>query len=124
MMFQGDFGGILDLGWRAAHDRAKPGRSHGRRRPNLALAANLGSGNRGVMLDDAANRRRRQQEGAPLLRRRRILPVLAEQLEVEVERVERILHLVRDAGGDVPEADIRQKLTELRATAHEQITAE
>ena len=51
--------------------------------------------------------------------------VLADLEEPGIEDIMRkVMRNICDHGGDVPEADVRQKLTELRATAHKQITAE
>ena len=64
MVFQRDFGGVLDLLGRAAHHGGKAGGRHGGGRAHLALTADLGAGDRGVRLDDAADCRRGQQEVA------------------------------------------------------------
>ena len=51
--------------------------------------------------------------------------VLADLEEPGVEDIMRkVIKDINDRGADVSEADVRQKLTELRVTAFEQITAE
>ena len=51
--------------------------------------------------------------------------VLADLEEPGVEDMMRkVMKDISDRGADVPEADVRQKLTDLHATAYEQMTAE
>ena len=62
MMFQRDLGGVLDLLWRAAHNRTKTGRGHGRCTANLGLAPGFGTRNRGVEFYQTTDGGCRQQE--------------------------------------------------------------
>ena len=64
VVLERDLGGVLDLGVRAAERAAEPGGGHGGGGADLALAADLGAGDRGVGLDDAADCGRGQQEVA------------------------------------------------------------
>jgi hypothetical protein len=78
MMLERDLGGVLDLGRRTAEHGAKARRRHGRGRPHLPLAADLGARDRGIVLDESADGRRGQQESrVPLAVRLRMefLPV-------------------------------------------------
>ncbi len=61
MVFQGDFGGVLDLLRATAHHGRQTRGRHGRGRAHLALTADFGAGDRGIMLDDAADRGGGQQ---------------------------------------------------------------
>ena len=64
MMLERDLGGVLDLRIGRAERRRKPRRRHRRGGADLALAADLGARDRGVVLDDAADRRGDEQERA------------------------------------------------------------
>ena len=62
MMLKRDLGGVFDLLRRAAEHGAEACRRHGCRRPNFALTAGFGTGNRGVVLDQPADGRGSEQE--------------------------------------------------------------
>ena len=64
MVLERDLGGVLDLRVGGAERGGEPRRGHGGSRADLALAADLGAGDRGVVLDDAADRRGDEQERA------------------------------------------------------------
>ena len=57
-----DLGGVLDLLRGAAEHLGQPGRRHRAGRADLALAADLGAGDRRVLLEQHADRAGRQQE--------------------------------------------------------------
>ena len=67
MVFKAHFGRILDLGRAASKEHAGGGRRHGAGHAHLALAADLGAGDGGVLLDDIAHDTGRSQRVADLL---------------------------------------------------------
>lgn len=62
MMLKRDLGGVFDLLRRAAEHGTEACRRHSCRRPNFALTAGFGTGNRGVVLDQPADGRGSEQE--------------------------------------------------------------
>ena len=64
MMLKRNLGGILHLLVRSPQRRTEARRRHGRGRTHLSLAADLGTRDRGVMLDDGANGRGGEEKGA------------------------------------------------------------
>ena len=66
VVFKRDLGGVFHLFGRTAHHRAKPGSGHRRGRPDLGLAAAFRTGDRSVVLAQAADGGGGQKEIADL----------------------------------------------------------
>ena len=67
VVLHADLRSVLDLCRRAAADGCQAGGRHGARRADLTLTADLGSGDRGRLLDDRAHGTRGEQEALDAL---------------------------------------------------------
>ncbi len=94
-MLHADLGGVLDLLGGAAQDLGEGARGHGAGGADLPLAADLGAGDRGVLLEQHADGAGRQQEADDAVVLLRLGGAAGREVHVVVQ------HCRDDAGGAV-----------------------